>query len=155
MMGQQFSLPFQRCPATIAGRPAGYRRWPATAAMLATPPRCCRTLTELKPDLIEVHNKPDLADRLAGWFSPRRIALFLHNDPRSMRGARTRLEQRDDFVDPTSGRIVCVSSYIAGCWMEGLGAMPRCRWFTPTASNSRRCRTSPGHGSRSSSVSRT
>jgi UDP-glucose:(glucosyl)LPS alpha-1,2-glucosyltransferase len=77
-----------------------------------------QVLAELKPDLIEVHNKPDLAARLARWFSPRRIALFLHNDPRTMRGAKSPRERAD--LSARLGRIVCVSSYLASCWMEGL-----------------------------------
>jgi glycosyltransferase involved in cell wall biosynthesis len=81
-----------------------------------------RALKTLQPDLIEVHNKPDLAARLARWWPPRRIALFLHNDPRTMRGAasaraRARLSAR-------LGRIVCVSDYLAGCWMDGVGDRP-------------------------------
>jgi UDP-glucose:(glucosyl)LPS alpha-1,2-glucosyltransferase len=111
--GPQFSLPF---------RAVRERRWPPNGdARYAEAVR--EVLTDIKPDLIEVHNKPDLAGRLAKWVSPRRIALFLHNDPRGMRGARTPRER--EVLATRLGRIVCVSSYIAGCWMEGLaGATP-------------------------------
>jgi UDP-glucose:(glucosyl)LPS alpha-1,2-glucosyltransferase len=96
-------------------------RWPPGAdARYAAGVR--EVLTDLKADLIEVHNKPDLAGRLADWFSPHRIVLFLHNDPRSMRGAKTPRERAG--LATRLGRIVCVSSYIAGCWTEGLAGAP-------------------------------
>lgn len=81
-----------------------------------------RVLDALGPDLIEVHNKADLAARLARWFPPRRIALFLHNDPRSIRGVQTAAERRR--LSTRLGRIVCVSAYVARCWMEGLEDIP-------------------------------
>jgi UDP-glucose:(glucosyl)LPS alpha-1,2-glucosyltransferase len=95
-------------------------RWPPSAdARYAEAVR--GVLTNLKPDLIEVHNKPDLAGRLAAWFPPHRILLFLHNDPRGMRGAKTPRERGG--LSARLGRIVCVSRYIAGCWMEGLAGV--------------------------------
>lgn len=41
----------------------------------------------LRPDLVEVHNRPLLA-RALSWWHPR-VALILHNDPAGMRGMRT------------------------------------------------------------------
>jgi UDP-glucose:(glucosyl)LPS alpha-1,2-glucosyltransferase len=108
--GPVFPLPY---------RPVRDRLWPLNGdARYAEGVR--EALTELKPDLIEVHNKPDLAGRLARWFPPRRIALFLHNDPRSMRGAKSPGERAR--LSARLGRIVCVSRYIAGCWMESVSA---------------------------------
>ena len=73
-----FPLPYRTVP---------HRLWPiGTDARYADGVR--QVLRDLNPYLIEVHNRPDLATRLARWFPPRRIALFLHNDPRSMRGAK-------------------------------------------------------------------
>lgn len=79
-----------------------------------------RVLRELRPALIEVHNRPGLARRLARHFPAGRIALFLHNDPCTMRGARSAEERAD--LSARLGRIVCVSAYLAGRWMEGVGA---------------------------------
>lgn len=79
-----------------------------------------RVLRELRPALIEVHNRPDLARRLAQRFPAQRIALFLHNDPCGMRGAKTVGERAD--LSGKLGRIVCVSAYLASRWMEGLAA---------------------------------
>jgi UDP-glucose:(glucosyl)LPS alpha-1,2-glucosyltransferase len=120
--GSPFELTVVGAAQTGPLFPAPYRavkdrRWPLVAdARYAAGVRA--VLTEFEPDLIEVHNKPDLAARLARWFSPGRIALFLHNDPRGMRGARS-LSARGD-LSARLGRIVCVSGFIAGCWTEGL-----------------------------------
>jgi UDP-glucose:(glucosyl)LPS alpha-1,2-glucosyltransferase len=48
-----------------------------------------RALARLPPGPIEVHNKPDIAMALARLFPRRPVSLFLHNDPRAMRGARS------------------------------------------------------------------
>jgi len=47
---------------------------------------CLSEARDFKPDLIEVHNRPDLALFLSR-FAP--VRLILHNDPCSMRGAKT------------------------------------------------------------------
>jgi UDP-glucose:(glucosyl)LPS alpha-1,2-glucosyltransferase len=106
----------------LAFRAARGRRWPlGSDARYAAGVR--QVLEDLGPDLIEVHNKPDLATRLARWFPPRRIVLCLHNDPRGMRGAGTAAERAR--LSALLGRVVCVSHYIAGCWMDGAaGARP-------------------------------
>ena len=104
----------------LAYRAVRDRRWPLGAdARYAEGVR--EVLADLGPDLIEVHNRPDLAERLARWFPPRRIVLFLHNDPRGMRGAKSPPER--DRLSARLGRIVCVSNYLAGCWTEGLAGV--------------------------------
>lgn len=74
-------------------------------------------LRSLPPGPVEVHNKPDVAMVLARLFPRRPVTLFLHNDPRTMRGAdlsraRARLSQQ-------LARIVCVSRYVRDCWQDG------------------------------------
>ncbi len=54
-------------------------------------PRRCDGAAPLRPDLVEVHNRPEIALHLARRF--RRVALFLHNDPHGMRGAATAAER--------------------------------------------------------------
>ena len=111
-IGPVFSLPY---------RAVGERRWPLSAdARYAAGVR--DVLTDLNSDLVEVHNKPDLANRLARWFPPDKIVLFLHNDPRRMRGAKTARQRAR--LSARLGRIVCVSRFLAGCWMEGLTGAP-------------------------------
>jgi glycosyltransferase involved in cell wall biosynthesis len=116
--GPLFSLPYRAVPDRRWPLPWLLPPWLLTAdARYAAGVRA--VLAELKPDLIEVHNKPDLAGRLARWFAPRRVVLFLHNDPRTMRGA-SKPRQRA-ALSARLGRIVCVSRYIAGCWTQDLG----------------------------------
>lgn len=110
--GPVFPLPFQsvRAPWFVPGSDAGY------AAGLR------RVLAPLAPALIEVHNRPDLARRLARWFPAWHIALFLHNDPRGMRGAKTGAERAE--LSRQLGAVVCVSAFLARCWTEGTTGLP-------------------------------
>ena len=48
-----------------------------------------RRLREMQPDLVEVHNRPDIALTLARLLPRIPVCLFLHNDPQGMRRART------------------------------------------------------------------
>jgi len=110
--GPVFPLPFLPvlAPWWVPGSDAGY------ASGLR------RALGPLGPALIEVHNRPDLARRLARWFPPRRIVLFLHNDPRGMRGAKTAADRAR--LSARLGSVVCVSGFLARCWMEGTTGLP-------------------------------
>ncbi len=79
-------------------------------------------LSRLPPGLIEVHNKPDVALWLARLFPQRRVSLFLHNDPRSMRGARStdarrRLLRRLAYV-------VTVSDFVRQALLDGVPPAP-------------------------------
>jgi UDP-glucose:(glucosyl)LPS alpha-1,2-glucosyltransferase len=67
-----------------------------------------RVLRRLKPDLVEVHNRPEVALRLARHLP--RVVLFLHNDPLGMRGARTPRD-RALLIRRLAG-IVTVSCYL-------------------------------------------
>jgi len=110
--GALFDLPYVAVPP---------RLWPlGTDARYAA--GVAQALHQIGPDLVEVHNRPDLAARLARRMPARRIALFLHNDPRSMRGAESARQRT--ALSARLGRIVCVSDYLAGCWMEGAAGMP-------------------------------
>jgi UDP-glucose:(glucosyl)LPS alpha-1,2-glucosyltransferase len=77
-----------------------------------------RALDSLAPDLVEIHNRPDLAARISRRFPAHRIALTLHNDPRRMRGA-TSPRQRA-ALSRKLGRIICVSAFLRDCWMENV-----------------------------------
>lgn len=69
---------------------------------------------------LEVHNRPSYAAFLRRHFPGTVLALYLHNDPRQMRGARSAAERREllDVAD----RIICVSDHIKRCFLEGIGA---------------------------------
>ncbi len=67
-----------------------------------------RVLRPLAPALVEVHNRPEIAMRLARHFP--RVVLFLHNDPLGMRGARTARERAALFRRLDA--VVTVSAYL-------------------------------------------
>jgi UDP-glucose:(glucosyl)LPS alpha-1,2-glucosyltransferase len=67
-----------------------------------------RILRPLAPALVEVHNRPEIAMRLARHFP--RVTLFLHNDPLGMRGAHTAQERAALYRRLSA--IVTVSGYL-------------------------------------------
>ena len=83
----------------------------------------CRRLRALIPALIEVHNRPDVALLLARRLAPTPVVLFLHNDPREMRAARTSAERLRLFS--RLARVVTVSGFLRGLLLEGLADTPR------------------------------
>lgn len=52
-----------------------------------------RVIGRLRPDLVEVHNRPDLALALSQRFPHMPLVLVLHNDPCGMRGCKTARER--------------------------------------------------------------
>ena len=78
--------------------------------------------------LIEVHNRPDVAAALARRYPRIPMLLVLHNDPRTMRRART---PRARQTLARSMRIVTVSSYLRERYLEGtagvaVAVLPNC-----------------------------
>ncbi len=83
---------------------------------------------ELPPELIEVHNRPEIAALLARRFPAVPLTLFLHNDPQGMRLARTPRARR---ALGRRMRIVAVSEHLRRRFRDGLGAarvalLPNC-----------------------------
>lgn len=72
--------------------------------------------------LIEVHNKPDVALWLARLFPQRRVSLFLHNDPRTMRGARS--PRARQHLLHRLARIVTVSDFLRRALLDGVDQEP-------------------------------
>ena len=72
-------------------------------------------LKPLRPALVEVHNRPEIALILARSFP--KITLFLHNDPQGMRGAVT-AAQRMILLQRLS-RVVTVSEHLRDRFLEG------------------------------------
>ncbi|MFT9253537.1 MAG: glycosyltransferase family 4 protein [Acetobacter okinawensis] len=52
-----------------------------------------RLVGSIRPDLVEVHNRPDLALAISRRFPHMPLVLVLHNDPCGMRGAKTARER--------------------------------------------------------------
>lgn len=68
-----------------------------------------RLIRENRPDLVEVHNRPDLALALRRRFPSLPVVLVLHNDPCSMRRAR-RPAEREDLARAVA--VVAVSEWV-------------------------------------------
>lgn len=83
---------------SILGRTAAY------AAAVA------RAVRSFQPVLMEVHNRPELALALARRCSGLPVSLTLHNDPLSMRGARTPRQRR--VLSRRLARVVTVSGWL-------------------------------------------
>ncbi len=84
-------------------------------------------LRALSPDLVEVHNRPEIALYLARHLP--RIVLFLHNDPQGMRGAATAAERA--ALLRRMARVVTVSDHLRGRFLEGVAedgvtVLPNC-----------------------------
>jgi len=70
------------------------------------------------PDLVEVHSRCHVAMHIKAHRPDLRVALYLHNDPREMKGSRTTAE-RHRILEQMSA-VICVSDYIRQCVLDGL-----------------------------------
>ncbi len=70
------------------------------------------------PDLVEVHSRCHVAHYLMRKAPHLKINLYLHNDPRQMKGGRS-ISERRQLLQGLSG-IICVSDYIRKCFLDGL-----------------------------------
>lgn len=81
-------------------------------------------LRRAPPALVEVHNRPDIAAFLARRFPAIPVLLFLHNDPRGMRRARSTADRAS--LAAVLARVVAVSSHIAERFGPGAAVLPNC-----------------------------
>jgi glycosyltransferase involved in cell wall biosynthesis len=70
------------------------------------------------PDLVELYNRPVMAEPLARRLADIPIALHFGNDPRGMDGSRSIAERRALLA--RCAAIVCVSNFIRGCFLDGI-----------------------------------
>ena len=71
-----------------------------------------------RPDLVEVHGRAQVARYVCQKRPDLPVILYLHNDPRDMRGAKTE-EERLWLMKHLAG-IICVSDYVKSCFLDGL-----------------------------------
>jgi glycosyltransferase involved in cell wall biosynthesis len=76
-------------------------------------------LRHLRPSLIEVHNRANLALDIARALPAASVTLFLHNDPQAMRRART---PRDRATLLRHLTVAGVSRYLCDRFLDGLPA---------------------------------
>lgn len=70
------------------------------------------------PDLVEVHGRAQVAALIARRRPDLKVVLYLHNDPRHMKGSKTPAE-RSALLASLAG-IFCVSKFIKTCFCEAL-----------------------------------
>jgi hypothetical protein len=80
-----------------------------------------KRLRALRPSLVEVHNRANLACDVARALPGVPVSLFLHNDPQAMRAARTPAERAALLRRLT---VICVSDYLRARFMEGVNPGP-------------------------------
>jgi len=117
VLGPPVAAPF----ADAAFLPVRPSLWPARHSIRYAG-GVARVLRRLRPALVEVHNRPDVALTLAGRLADVPVALFLHNDPQGMRCARTARERRDLLVRLAA--VVTVSGYLRDRLLAGIAAPP-------------------------------
>ncbi len=81
-----------------------------------------RMLRRMSPALIEVHNRPEIALRLARRLPHVPVTLLLHNDPQSMRAARTPAERA--ILLRRMALVMTSSGYLLDRLLDGLEAPP-------------------------------
>lgn len=116
-----FGVPVAEPFAGVRFVPIRPALWPGTQAIryaLAVH----RALRAEPAELVEVHNRPDMALFLARRHH--RVCLILHNDPRGMRGART-ARQRLTLAHRLAG-VVAVSAWLRGRFGEAASVLPNC-----------------------------
>ncbi len=70
------------------------------------------------PDLVEVHSRCHVAAYVKAKRPDLRVALYLHNDPRDMKGSRTASERRNLLSSMSA--VICVSDHIRNCFLDGI-----------------------------------
>ena len=73
-----------------------------------------------QPDLVEVHGRAQVARYICQKRPDLPVVLYLHNDPREMKGARN-ISERVWLMTHLAG-IICVSEHIKQCFLDGLSA---------------------------------
>ena len=81
-----------------------------------------RVLRGLSPAYIEIHNRPVYVAALRKAFPDTPILVYLHNDPRTIRGLREAAE-RARCLEMVSA-VVCVSAFIRRCMLQGVEDHP-------------------------------
>ncbi len=103
--------------------PVRTRLLPRLGARARYPGAVLAALRRLRPTLIEVHNRPVIALRVAAALARTPVVLVLHNDPQEMRRAHTAAERRV-LLDRLAG-IVTVSEWTRARLLDGIAAPGR------------------------------
>lgn len=126
VIGSVQSAPF----TDVAFRPVGTVWLPANYARRYAG-GVANALRTLGPDLIEVHNRPDLALFLAQRYPRRPVMLFLNNDPYGMRRA-TSPAQRNELL-AILAKVVTSSAFLRGRLLNDIPSPARIPAVLPNA----------------------
>jgi glycosyltransferase involved in cell wall biosynthesis len=87
-----------------------------------------RVLRALRPAIVEVHNRPDIALYLARRFPSLPVVLVLHNDPQRMRWTRSAAQRAALLL--RLALVVAVSGWVRGRMLDGVAGevavLPNC-----------------------------
>ncbi|MEZ7134844.1 glycosyltransferase family 4 protein [Komagataeibacter sp. SM21] len=100
-------------------RPVRPGLWPPGGRSVRYAAAVTRVVRDLGTDVIEVHNRPDIARYIARHCPRHRVLLVLHNDPQGMRGADTPALRGDLLCRMT---VACVSDWLRGRFVDGVPA---------------------------------
>lgn len=71
-----------------------------------------------KNQIIEIHNRPYLLNRVLKKTCKFPITIFFHNDPKTMKGSRS-ISEREKILEQCAA-IFCVSEYISKQFLDGI-----------------------------------
>lgn len=117
--GPQSGPVFDNAPFHAA-RPAIW--WPGNVN-LRFAASVARLLRRMRPELVEVHNRPEIALALAARFPDTPVTVLLNNDPQAMREAR-RPRERAALLSRLD-RVMVASDWLRRRLLDGLATPPR------------------------------
>jgi glycosyltransferase involved in cell wall biosynthesis len=113
-----FGSPVPRPFADVRFHPLKVSRWSWRGRNLSMAHRYIDKVERTPPDLVEIYNRPIMAEPIWRRFGNIPIALHFGNDPRGMDGSRSIRERRDLLA--RCAAIVCVSEFIRLCFLHGI-----------------------------------
>jgi UDP-glucose:(glucosyl)LPS alpha-1,2-glucosyltransferase len=104
-------------------RPVSPSLWTIGSTNIRYAAAVAEALKKLKPDLIEVHNRPEMALAIADRLPGVPVVGFLHNDPLTMREATT-VAERTTLLTKLA-RVVTPSAFIRDRLLDGISNPPK------------------------------
>lgn len=104
-------------------RPVNPSLWTLGSTNIRYAAAVADALRKLKPDLVEVHNRPEMALAIADRLPGIPVVGFLHNDPQGMREATT-IAERTALLTRLA-RVVTPSNFIRDRLLDGIDSPPR------------------------------
>lgn len=100
-------------------QPIRLSRWSLRERNVAMAKRYVDAVRQSPPHLVEIFNRPVMADTLTRRLADVPVAVHFGNDPRGMDGSRSPAERRALLA--RCAAIICVSKFIRTCFLDGTG----------------------------------